>query len=302
MRRSLIVFGVSAMAAGAMFAQQDVTVTPALPVPPPGAGPFFFAQGAPGGPGNVAFVSREFAFSLKPVKGAPYSADETTQSVQTLADGNHITRTTTAHIDRDSQGRVRREVTLPAPGNDAQPHTLITISDPVAGITYSLDPQTKTALKMTPPPGAAAKFAKFKTTVMEAPAGGHARIEYRDMQRAAPTTHEDLGTQNIAGVNAKGTRQTTTIPANAIGNDMPIVITSERWFSPDLQIEVKSVRNDPRMGETTYSLANVNRTEPDPSLFQVPADYTVKEAKPGLSIMRMRKNYPAAGVHAQPEP
>lgn len=294
MRKGLFVSGLGMVATCALLAQQNVTVAPALPVPA-GAGPIFLAQGpramlsVPGGPGNFMFVSQEFAFSMEPVKGAPYSADETTQSVQTLADGNRITNTTTAHIDRDSQGRIRREVSIPAHGSDGQSHTLITISDPIAGLTYSLDPQTKTAVKMTPPPGAATKLGKFNNGLVPPPVDGRVHIQYRTMQNSNSAVHQDLGVQNIAGVNAQGSRETITIPANAIGNEMPIVITSERWFSPDLKIEVKSVRNDPRLGETTYSLANINRTEPDPSLFQVPADYTVTDAKPGLAIMEMKK-------------
>lgn len=293
MKKSLIVFLAGGMASGILFAQQDATVAPPTPALP--GGPVFFQQGPeitlgmPGGPGNVAFVSREFAFSLRAVKNAPYSADETTQSVQTLADGNRIVRTTTAHVDRDSEGRLRREVTFPALAGEAQPHTLVTISDPTAGTTYSLDSQNKTAFKMMRPTEATAgPFAKLKTTLVEPPSNGQMHFQAASVQ-GENSTREDLGVQNIAGVNARGNRETTTIPAEAIGNEMPIVITSERWFSPDLQIEVKSVRNDPRMGETTYLLTNINRTEPDSSLFQVPADYTVREAKPATRIVEMRK-------------
>ncbi len=294
MKKSLIVFFAGSVASGILFAQEDVTVAPATPAVP--GAPLLLQPGPeitlamPGGPGNVAFVSREFAFSLRAVKNAPYSADETTQSIQTLADGNRIVRTTTAHVDRDSEGRLRREVTFPAAGNEAQPHTFVTISDPIAGITYSLDSQNKTAFKMMrPTEDAAGQFAKLKTTLVEPPSNGQLHFQSASMQSEDSVTREDLGVQNIAGVNARGNRETITIPAEAIGNEMPIVITSERWFSPDLQIEVKSVRNDPRMGETTYSLTNINRTEPDPSLFQIPADYTVREAKPATRIIEARK-------------
>jgi len=292
MKKSLILFLAGCAASGILLAQEDVTVVPATPAVP--GGPIFFQQapeitlGMPGGPGNVAFISRDFAFSVRVVKNAPYSADETTQSIQTLADGNRIVRTTTAHVDRDSEGRLRREVTFPAAGGEAQPHTLITISDPTSGISYSLDSQNKTALKMMRP-AEAGQFAKLKTTLIEPPSNGQLHFQAAPVQGKDSVTREDLGLQNVAGVNARGNRETITIPAEAIGNEMPIIITSERWFSPDLQIEVKSVRNDPRMGETTYSLTNINRSEPDPSLFQVPADYTVREAKPATRIFDMRK-------------
>jgi len=93
----------------------------------------------------------------------------------------------------------------------------------------------------------------------------------------AEVNQESLGTQAIEGVTAEGTRVTFTIPAGKIGNDRPIVTVNERWYSPELQTVVLTKNSDPRMGETTYRLTNINRSEPDPSLFQVPADYTVDE-------------------------
>jgi hypothetical protein len=86
---------------------------------------------------------------------------------------------------------------------------------------------------------------------------------------------ESLGTQMIEGVQAEGTRTTLTIPAGAIGNDLPIQIVSERWYSPELQTVVMTKHSDPRMGDTVYRLTNINRNEPAPSLFQAPPDYTV---------------------------
>lgn len=84
---------------------------------------------------------------------------------------------------------------------------------------------------------------------------------------------DNLGTQNIEGVEAEGTRTTTTIPAGAIGNDRPIEIVYERWYSNDLQLVVMSKNTDPRFGEQTYRLTNINRTEPDPALFTVPTGF-----------------------------
>jgi hypothetical protein len=98
-----------------------------------------------------------------------------------------------------------------------------------------------------------------------------------------------LGTQIINGVQAEGTRYTRTIPAGAIGNQNPIVITSERWFSSDLQIVVLSKRTDPRAGETITQLTNIQRGEPEASLFQVPSDYTVKQGGPQVAIRTGRR-------------
>jgi hypothetical protein len=91
---------------------------------------------------------------------------------------------------------------------------------------------------------------------------------------------EDLGKQTIEGVVAEGTRTTVTIPAGEIGNERAIEIVSERWYSPELQLVVMTRHSDPRSGEMTYKLTNINRAEPAKSLFEVPAGYTVKEGPP----------------------
>jgi len=93
---------------------------------------------------------------------------------------------------------------------------------------------------------------------------------------ASPATKEDLGEQVVEGVMAKGTRTTTVIPAGAIGNEQPITVTSEEWFSPDLKVLVMTRHADPRSGETTYRLTDITRGEPDASLFDLPAGVTIK--------------------------
>jgi hypothetical protein len=95
----------------------------------------------------------------------------------------------------------------------------------------------------------------------------------------APAKSEDLGKQTIEGVNAEGSRTTTTIEAGAIGNDRPIQIVSERWYSPELQTVLMTKTTDPRMGESAFSLTNVHRGEPGAYLFQVPAGYTIADRK-----------------------
>ena len=93
-----------------------------------------------------------------------------------------------------------------------------------------------------------------------------------------PVNKEDLGQQVIEGVLATGTRMTTTIPAGSIGNEQPILVVSEQWFSPDLKVLVMTKHSDPRSGENTYRLTNITQTEPARSLFEVPADYTLKDS------------------------
>jgi hypothetical protein len=73
------------------------------------------------------------------VKGAPYSAETLIEGTQALADGNRISKKTTGRVYRDSEGRTRREEDRP---NGAM---TISITDPVGGFSYSLDPVNKVA-------------------------------------------------------------------------------------------------------------------------------------------------------------
>lgn len=217
----------------------------------------------------------------KIVTGAPFSAVAISETTQTLADGNHISRKTQTNLYRDSQGRVRREITLVGFGPLAasgQPRSFVVINDPVGGVTYMLHPDEKTAEKIARP------FAKMGGAAREAMRNKRSAREQQEI--ANGTLHqEDLGTQTIAGVTAQGTRITRTIPAGQMGNEKPITIVNERWYSNDLQTVVMSKRSDPWSGESTYTLTNINRTEPDASHFTVPSDYSVTEGRPGMRRM-----------------
>ena len=117
-----------------------------------------------------------------------------------------------------------------------------------------------------------------------------AQVMMRGMHGLPGSSHkakkESLGKQMIEGVEAEGTRFTTTIPAGEIGNERPIEIVSEVWYSAQLQTDVMRRNFDPRTGETVYKLTNIVRNEPDHALFELPADYTIKEGGPGGGAFR----------------
>lgn len=240
-------------------------------------------------------ITTAMAGSLSTTPGAPYSAEAITERVQVLADGNRIEQTTTGSVARDSQGRVRRDEPLPGltSNNGDAPH-LVTLADPVAGAHWTLDPQTKTAVKMpfarlkggdlaVAPPVAGPEKTWFVATAGAGGGGGRVQVIARNQIPDSNVAKVDLGTQTIEGVAAQGTRSTRTIPAGAIGNELPIVITTETWYSPDLKVLILSKTNDPRMGETTYKLTNIQRSEPPANLFQIPPDYTIKD-QPGNAV------------------
>lgn len=202
--------------------------------------------------------------------GAPYSAEKETETIQTLGDGTHITRKSRMRLYRDSLGRTRTEIFAPeGPGAPQEP-TSINISDPVERVNYYLNPSSHTGTRnvFPVPPNNPPQPPKRSVNVTPPPMS----------RELMPQSHsEDLGMQMIEGVWVRGMRSTTTIPANAQGNDQPLVEVFENWFSEELQVQVLSKRSDPRFGETTERLININRSEPDPTLFQPPADYTITE-------------------------
>ena len=129
-----------------------------------------------------------------------------------------------------------------------------------------------------------------KTVVMTAGQGGVFRVVDGVNLAKGDVVKEDLGEQTIEGVLAKGTRTTTTIPAGALDNEQPIRIVSEEWISSELQVLVMTKHSDPRVGETTYRLVHLTRTEPDKSLFELPAGYTIRTPEAGTThIETIRK-------------
>lgn len=307
-------------------------------------------------------ASELLASSEKIVRGAPFSAEAISESIQVLVDGNRIIRTSTNKMFRDSNGRFRREG-ISNPGTafgayfEMQPTILIL--DPVNGFKYVLNLDSKTARKYTLriPRIATTVGGKFFTynaqgTVATATTGGQstgpgtanggviqgtasspaaaqseadaataAKKAREEFARAAETfpkmadaakaeleglktttrvlkTHntgtpftefgnaamiglgykteskvEDLGKREFEGVEADGTRTITTIPAGAIGNERPIDIIYERWYSKDLEMILSSKHSDPRFGDQTYKLVNIIRVDPELTLFTLPADF-----------------------------
>jgi hypothetical protein len=294
------------------------------------------------------------------VKDAPFSAEMVFERVQTLHDGNRIVNRSSTVMYRDSQGRTRNEHSFKLPhliGGKNIEHKTISIFDPVGGVSYTLDPQTRTAYKyMLPSPRSSdvaprisySKGTKFKTVVSNlgkqlgldivyddsvkdrqqindpielenvtmakamdiilrtykcsfeqidsrtiriyaenpAKSPGYENFGsfYADVApslKASPMLglldrSESLGKQMIEGVEAEGTKIIQTIPAGAMGNERPIEVLHEQWYSRELQMDVMTKWIDPHIGESTQRLTNLIRSEPDASLFQLPSDYTIR--------------------------
>ena len=252
-------------------------------------------------------VQARVPLEARTLKGAPYSAEVVTDHTQSLPDGNRIVEHTSGRVYRDKEGRVRREEDRPS-GNPT-----ISIVDPVAGVSYALDPEKRIAWKT---PVQAGINIMSKLDAIRPEAGVRRRtgdgpeppmvggvVEMRPKEGGVPgrvetmsveTTggfvtmrrfpaggeqhkEEALPSRVMEGVRVEGVRTTRTIAAGAIGNEWPITSVSEEWTSPDLQVLVLTERKDPRNGDSSYRLQRIVRGDPAASLFQVPSDYEVKE-------------------------
>lgn len=238
------------------------------------------------------------------VQNAPFSGEVITESIQTLNDGNRIIQRSSNMVYRDSQGRTRIERIFKShfqptgqPGSENVEQKFINVTDPATGVNYSFNTQTRTAQKFTtaPQPAANPKTATVNRLVVSmgqpiiggvfGSASTSAYFPQRNSCKSDP-----LGKQMIEGIEADGTRTTCTIPEGTLGNERPIEYSQERWFSQELQMFVMTKSSDPRTGEATQRLTNFNRDEPDASLFQPPADYTISDPQmPNDLIERVNK-------------
>ncbi len=220
---------------------------------------------------NVSYVMSSEFIGNKILKDKPYEAEAVTEMVQVLGDSNRITRRSVSKQYRDQNGRTRREEA----GPPNSPATFIFISDPVAKVDYVIDSSAKTVRRISRSEGTAAgggagTIAMRSTVMMD-------RLPLKMIAAAqSDSKKEDLGKRTIESLECTGTRTTMTIAAGQIGNELPIITTTESWYSPEIEAVVQSTTTDPRFGNTTYNLRGVQRGNLPLSLFEQPADYAVQ--------------------------
>jgi hypothetical protein len=203
------------------------------------------------------------------VVGLPYTADQTVQTVQHLANGMALTHQVTGHVYRSADGLERVEATFPST-DPAQPDpvTLICLLDPAKHTATTLNSKLKTAT-VTPLPDKATVTFTFLPLPRADASAQAAKLE--------DITTTDLGKRTQNMMDLVGKRVTGTIPAGRIGNAQPLTITSEVWMAPQLKLIVKQVEENPVTGERTFELTNIRNQEPDPALFKIPDGYTIKQ-------------------------
>jgi len=197
------------------------------------------------GPAGAVALSSFVKASPAPVKGAPYSATTTNESIQTLADGNRVVQTSNGTIARDSQGRTRQDAPLPPIGNLSPanvPH-LVFLQDPAAGTSYTLNLTDETAWKnpipqagvgdLGPAVTSAPSFIQMADVAPQANMSQPTTVPSKGLAIVKQEVNtENLGTQTIEGVVVNGVRATSVIAAGQIGNDKPISVVTESGHRP----------------------------------------------------------------------
>jgi hypothetical protein len=237
---------------------------------PPPPGPFGGPGPGPGGPmaGMFEFGGLMGGFGGKVVTGKPILATITITHTETLP-GNTISNTTTGTFARGADGSTYRDVKFTAIGPwevSGKAQEFVFIRNVTQGTQYIVNVRKGTyeafPIREHNPPDAWMKNRANDSnsnneTVTDNPNG----------------SYTDSVSDTVYPVDDR--KVTRTIPAGAIGNQFPLVITSERWHSSALDLLLEDTHTDPRFGTTTYRLSGIRQSPasslftPDPSFTQV---------------------------------
>ncbi len=202
---------------------------------------------------------------VTPVAGAPFTANALIESSRPLPDGTTETQHTTNLIARDNRGRIHNE------SRSLVPETYK--GTPALLETHLFDPETRISTLFAPGSGIARQSLVAKPQVNPALAKGN-----------SPNTpwvkEEDLGATTLEGFPAKGLRRSVTVPAASSGTGQPVVVVDEYWYSEELHMNLLMHHIDPRTGEQTVAVSNIQREEPAASLFEIPAGFKVVDLTP----------------------
>jgi hypothetical protein len=201
-----------------------------------------------------------------PVKGAPFSATETTTREQTLSDGTLLKSTVDVQLYRDSQGRMRAESALKSASG-----RVITLWNPLDGTAVTWITGSQAANFVS-----AAQLPETQLNAMmgasaSAPATTPGARSRPDLTAPANIRTDSLPLDSIAGLDVTHSRTTQVISAGTVDNDRDFTVVSETWTSPELKTTVRQSNSDPRTGTVTIQLSNIDRSEPDAALFKPPA-------------------------------
>jgi len=198
---------------------------------------------------------------IAPTPGVPFTATMTTEFQRKTADGTTVTVHNRRAIARDNLGRVLQERATFVPADKESRITAFDVEDPIEHVRYMCRLAEKRCIE-----------TNYR--------GGDAKVVNADnADNMSGGNVQKLGTKTISGLEVEGIRRSWQIPAGAVGNDRPIVITHETWFSPKLGFNIEVTRSDPRTGTEHFLLSDISESEPDPKLFEVPAGFSVSDVR-----------------------
>lgn len=205
---------------------------------------------------------RVHGIQVLPASGRPFSARDHIVWSRSAPDGSLITTELYAMLARDAQGRIYRERRKFVPLSSSQPSRQLEILllDPVAHTRTSCNPATRSCIV-----GSYRAGASFVLNPDGEQDNGTTFL-----------THESLGQKQIAGQDVTGTRETLQIASGVVGNSQTLISTRDFWYSSVLQVNLSVTRIDPRFGNQVLDLVDLSLTEPDPSVFHVPAGFSVR--------------------------
>jgi|SRR5277367_23038 len=219
------------------------------------------------------------------VRGLPFSAKVELETVSQLQDGTQITHKTYNLDARDSAGRTHNETRNWINAEGEEPR--------LARIAL-YDPATKTRTDLFPLTNVARQWV-VRATLQAATAPGAGKPE---------TTREEIGTDTMEGLAVKGVRVTQIYATGTLGNDRPLTVVTENWYSAELRINLLTKRTDPRHGVQTVRVTELKRDEPDAVLFAIGNEYKIVNEEgpavvaqgPGATDERAAMSAGAAGA------
>jgi len=202
---------------------------------------------------------------LTPIPNAPFTAVVEVQRAAIRPDGSVLNLKSIRNLARDGRGRIHNESQTFLPAN--------TTDTPKLAHIHLYDPQTRIDTELD-----ATKHTYYTHTIHHPPSTVPPTVRYGSPSGGVPQNdfakEEDLGSQEIEGVQARGVRETQTIPAESSETGREIAVTDEYWYSDELRINVLMKHSDPRTGTTTLKVTQISRGEPNPALLEIPEGYT----------------------------
>ena len=209
---------------------------------------------------------------VPPKAGAPFTLTLETEWARQLYDGGTTTLVNRRKIARDAAGRIFQERVALVP--KSQDH-----GQPIRSMVQIFDPATHTRYDC---------FYLKPTQMCEILNDSRSTSTiYKPMsQRTGPlpgdqgsAIHEDLGKRLIAGVETDGTHDTLIYNPGVYGNDRQMTVENEFWWSPQIGLNLLSIKNDPRVGKQTFTVTELVLGDPDPALFQVPEGFKMVDRR-----------------------